>query len=85
MSSTKRYLVRNKKAVILCMCVWGFVAARQELEGVLDRGGVAEGLIYFSNSHLLIQRAVSSTLAKAQAQPDLPLPIWAGQTQNDIL
>lgn len=31
------------------------------------------------------RRAVSSTLAKAQAQPDLPLPIWVDQTQNDIL
>lgn len=66
----------NTKVVSLYRFMWNFLLLEEE---VWERGGVAEGLIYFSSS----QREELSTahMPMPKEQPNLPLSIWADQTQ----
>lgn len=78
----------NKKLLISeYACGAWLLASRRgrRAEGGQRRRGV-DLLIYFSDSHSWTQRGeLSAThMPMTKQQPNLPLPVWAGQTQNDI-
>jgi hypothetical protein len=48
----QKIIGKNKKAVILCICIGGLVAATEELQASGEEGQRSRGLVYFSYLHL---------------------------------